>query len=112
MPTTEDMRMEMFKIYDDNSHVFEEAKIERLKFLQWLESIQDYGTLRKAHSYCIHKLLPKIQVMRSLYVLKKAEVWASMKRMMPTHPDTVRLRGAEFDVRTVWQARVRPRRLA
>lgn len=110
--TRDELQLEMLRIYDEHSHLFKEVKIERLKFMQWIESFKVYGDLRKAFTYIKHKMIPKLEDMHRVFVHKPASVWEIMKKIQASHPDIITLRGVEFHVKEAWQNRPRPRRLS
>ena len=112
MPTRDDIQFQMMKIYDDHSRLFKEVKLERIKFLQWVDGFEDFNDLRKAFTYITHKLIPALQAMKTIWSYKSADAWTLMKSQMGTHPDVLTLRKAEFTIKEVWQNRPKARRLS
>ena len=112
MATKDQMTQEMLQSYDQFSHLFEECKIPRIKFLAWVESFEKFQHLRKAYGYLNLKVVPTIQAMNIIWGYKTKEAWTNLKALMPNMKDVKQLREKEFFVKEVWQNRVKaPRKM-
>jgi len=110
MATKEELELEMLKIFDDFSHIFDLLKLPRVKYLVWLEGFDTYTELKAAHWHVIHKMLPLLNNTINIWNKHPKVTWISMRLTLPTHDDVVKLRNAEFLIKEQWQNRPKCRR--
>lgn len=101
--TKDEMQLGCCKIYDDYSHLFMQIKIERIHFLEWLESFDKYDDVRKAHTYVISRLLKQLKDCQDTWRFHSPVAWMSLRATVPNITEIKTLDTKLRTFREVWK---------
>lgn len=110
MATKNEMIQNINEFYLNHQALFECAGIPRLKFFKWLDSLEDWDSVRKANSFIFVKMHKHIMNMRKVFVIMPDSAWKTMMAVGKNSREVIQLKEKIFDIQECWKNRIRPPR--
>lgn len=106
----EDMQLQMVRKFEEYVRGFNEAGIERERFLQWVDRFVLHDDVRKAHRYMMNKILKEAMVVQFAKRHFKNSEWSVLQTISPHQKEVIILRDCVRHFKLIWRNRPKPRR--
>lgn len=110
MATKNEMIKDINEFYLNHQILFEHAGIPRLKFFKWLDSLEDWDSIRKANSFMFTKIHKYIMNMHKVFIIMPDSAWRTMLTISRTAREVILLKERIFDIQECWKNRPKPPR--
>lgn len=110
LQSKEQRQDEMIQIYSQYENIFKYCKIERIKFLEWVEGFSSAFDMHRAYKFWIYKVLKELQTINTLWAINTPGQWYRLIELMPRHVDLQKLTDITFTLKELWQNKPKPRR--